>query len=249
MIGSINSFSASLAGTLFDSLQQLHCGQQIMPITKSSGQPDAQREKKEEQSSADSNPARLQQNSSLAKTSKSTNEDSTLKDYKDLSLKQQQEVTELQQREQEVRAHEQAHIAAAGGHVNGGASYSYQTGPDGRQYVSGGSVDIDTSPVPGDPEATEEKARTVRRAAMAPANPSAQDQKVAGQAAAMETQARMDQLKQEQEEEKKTEKQVEKPQNSLQATPAQERMVHTAITAYRDAQSPVSQHPVFSSFM
>jgi len=103
------------------------------------------------------------------------------------------QVQKLQERDREVRAHEQAHIAAGGQYVSGGASFSYQTGPDGRQYAIGGSVQIDSSPVPGNPEATEEKARTVRRAALAPANPSSTDQNVAAKAAAMENKARSEQ--------------------------------------------------------
>ncbi len=111
-----------------------------------------------------------------------------------LSPEAEKAVQKLQQRDREVRAHEQAHIAAGGQHA-GGASFTYQNGPDGRQYAIGGSVPIDTSPVPDDPEATEEKARTVRRAALAPANPSAADQAIAAKATAMETKARTDKMK------------------------------------------------------
>jgi len=113
---------------------------------------------------------------------------------------------ELQQRDREVRSHEQAHISAGGDVVTGGARYTYETGPDGKQYAIGGEVSIDTSPVPGDPEATEEKAQTIRRAAMAPASPSSQDQKVAAQAAQMEAEARMEQL-----EERRLEEQGQPP--------------------------------------
>lgn len=109
-----------------------------------------------------------------------------------LSQEAQQQLSKLQQRDREVRTHEQAHISAGGQHVSGGASYSYTRGPDGRQYATGGSVSIDTSTVSGDPEATEEKARTVRRAALAPGNPSAQDQSVAAKAANMEMKAKME---------------------------------------------------------
>ena len=113
-----------------------------------------------------------------------------------LSPEAEQQVQKLRERDREVRAHEQAHIAAGGRHVSGGASFSYQIGPDGRQYAVGGSVQIDTSPVPGDPEATEEKARAVRRAALAPAGPSATDQAVAAKASAMESRARTEQTEQ-----------------------------------------------------
>ena len=110
-----------------------------------------------------------------------------------LSPDAERQVQKLRERDREVRAHEQAHIAAGGQHVSGGASFSYQSGPDGRQYAVGGSVPIDVSPVPGNPEATEEKARIVRSAALAPASPSAADQNVAAKAAVMESKARSEQ--------------------------------------------------------
>jgi hypothetical protein len=103
-------------------------------------------------------------------------------DSRELSTEEQQQVEELKKRDQEVRAHEAAHQAAAGRHAVGGASYSYQRGPDGANYAVGGEVKIDASPVRGDPEASLEKAQTVRRAALAPAEPSAQDRAVAAQA-------------------------------------------------------------------
>ena len=41
----------------------------------------------------------------------------------DLSEEEQQQVEELAKRDLEVRQHEQAHLAAAGGHARGGPSY------------------------------------------------------------------------------------------------------------------------------
>lgn len=99
-------------------------------------------------------------------------------------------IDKLKARDQEVRLHERAHLAAAGGYATGGASYSYQVGPDGRRYAIGGEVGIDTSPVSGDPEATIQKAIIVQRAALAPVHPSSQDYQVQAQAAQMEAQAR-----------------------------------------------------------
>ena len=92
-------------------------------------------------------------------------------------------VQELKQRDREVRQHEQAHIAAGGSHVRGGAQYQYERGPDGRFYAVGGEVQIDTAPVPGDPAATIRKLEAVQRAASAPADPSGQDRSVAAAAA------------------------------------------------------------------
>ncbi|WP_281684207.1 putative metalloprotease CJM1_0395 family protein [Thalassobaculum salexigens] len=106
----------------------------------------------------------------------------------ELSEEEQQVVRELQQRDREVRQHEAAHAAAGGAHA-GAPTYTYQRGPDGRQYAVGGSVSIDTSPVKGDPEATLQKARQIRAAALAPADPSGQDKSVASAASALERQA------------------------------------------------------------
>jgi hypothetical protein len=103
-------------------------------------------------------------------------------------------VSELKQRDAEVKAHEAAHLAAAGGIATGGASFSYQQGPDGIRYAIGGEVNIDTSAVPGDPAATLLKADTIRRAALAPAGPSGQDIQVAASASAMAAQAQAELL-------------------------------------------------------
>ncbi len=101
-------------------------------------------------------------------------------------------LNELKARDAEVRAHEAAHLAAAGPYANGAPTYEYQTGPDGRQYAIGGEVSIDSSPVPGNPEATVRKAQTIKRAALAPREPSGQDRQVAAQAAQLEAQARQE---------------------------------------------------------
>ncbi|MEO1535188.1 MAG: putative metalloprotease CJM1_0395 family protein [Planctomycetota bacterium] len=100
-----------------------------------------------------------------------------------------QEVEKLKARDQEVRTHEQAHVAAAGALYRGGPTYSYRTGPDGNRYAVGGSVQIDTSEAPT-PEETITKAQQIRRAALAPQEPSSTDQSVAAKATRMEAQAR-----------------------------------------------------------
>ncbi len=100
------------------------------------------------------------------------------------------QIQKLKARDTEVRAHEAAHIAAGGGIIQGGASFSFETGPDGIQYAIGGEVKIDTSEVSGDPKATLEKAQKIQRAALAPAAPSSQDRAVAAQAAQMAVEAR-----------------------------------------------------------
>lgn len=99
-----------------------------------------------------------------------------------LTQEEQQVVRNLQQTDREVRAHERAH-AAAGGPYAGTPHYEYTRGPDGKQYAVGGEVSIDVSPGK-DPAATIDKMETVLRAAMAPADPSPQDRRVAAQARA-----------------------------------------------------------------
>ncbi|SDT96173.1 putative metalloprotease CJM1_0395 family protein [Desulfobacula phenolica] len=91
-------------------------------------------------------------------------------------------VEELKQTDIEVRQHEMAHIAAGGRYITSGANLTYKRGPDGKEYAVAGEVSIDTSPVPGDPRATIRKMRQIKNAALAPANPSSQDLKVASNA-------------------------------------------------------------------
>ncbi|HBZ93950.1 MULTISPECIES: putative metalloprotease CJM1_0395 family protein [unclassified Pseudomonas] len=104
---------------------------------------------------------------------------------------QQLEVTELVQRDREVRTHEQAH-AAVGGQYAGSPTYSFKRGPDGQRYAVSGEVSIDTAPVPNDPEATLRKMEVVLRAALAPIEPSPQDLRVAALAQAQAAQARVE---------------------------------------------------------
>ena len=95
---------------------------------------------------------------------------------------------ELKARDREVRAHEAAH-QAVGGQYAGSISYVYERGADGAQYAVGGEVSISTSPVGGDPQATIDKMRVVRAAALAPAEPSPQDRAVAAEAMQLMLQA------------------------------------------------------------
>lgn len=114
----------------------------------------------------------------------------------ELSESERQQVGALQERDREVRAHEMAHVAAGAGLVTRGASYTYQTGPDGQRYAIGGEVGIDTSSG-RTPEESLAKAERVRAAALAPAEPSGQDRQVAAQAARMASEARMEIARQE----------------------------------------------------
>lgn len=111
----------------------------------------------------------------------------------DLTPEEEAEVERLKKREEEVKAHEAAH-AAAGGGVTGAISYSYTTGPDGKEYITDGEIQIDTSSGGSDPESVIAKMEAVIRSAYAPAEPSSKDRQVAAQAqqilAAAELQAK-----------------------------------------------------------
>ncbi|WP_299482531.1 putative metalloprotease CJM1_0395 family protein [uncultured Roseibium sp.] len=94
-----------------------------------------------------------------------------------LNEAEEKQVQELAKRDREVRAHEQAH-ARVGGAYAGAPSYTFQQGPDGKRYAVGGEVQIDTSKEKS-PQETIRKMQIVIRAALAPAEPSSQDLKVA----------------------------------------------------------------------
>lgn len=121
-------------------------------------------------------------------------------------------IQELAARDREVRAHEQAHAAAAG-QYGGNPTYEFVRGPDGVSYAVGGSVNVDTSPIPGDPEATLRKAEQLQRAASAPADPSGQDRQVAASAARMAERAR-EELRQQRAQQSDT---ATQPQDELEA--------------------------------
>lgn len=97
-------------------------------------------------------------------------------------------IAELRRVDSSVRAHERAHLVAAGPYAKGAANFSYQRGPDGRDYAVGGEVAIDTSEE-ASPEQTIAKMNVVRAAALAPADPSPQDRQVAAAVSAKIVQA------------------------------------------------------------
>ncbi|GAB2688023.1 putative metalloprotease CJM1_0395 family protein [Aliiglaciecola sp. 3_MG-2023] len=105
-------------------------------------------------------------------------------------LADQQEIEELKERDAEVRSHEQAH-AAVGGQYAASPTYEYENGPDGNQYAVSGEVSIDISEEET-PEETIRKMQQVRAAALAPADPSSQDLRVASEATKIATEARSD---------------------------------------------------------
>jgi hypothetical protein len=107
----------------------------------------------------------------------------------ELSTDDRRRVEELKSTDRAVRAHEAAHMAAGGSLVTSGASFSFETAPDGQRYAVAGEVGIDTSKG-RTPEETLVRAQQIRAAALAPADPSGQDRAVAAAASQMAADAR-----------------------------------------------------------
>lgn len=172
---------------------------------------------------------------------------------KELQQKDNQEVQKLKARDLEVRTHEQAH-AAVGGRYASSPTYEFKRGPDGRNYAVGGEVQIDISPVAGDPKATIEKMQQVRAAALAPAEPSGQDRKVAAQANQTISQARADQISQQAEEVKQAqaesaetpEQTTSQTQQTAEAAEAEPAVASQAQAARLDTQN-LSQAEAFEA--
>lgn len=122
-------------------------------------------------------------------------------------------IERLSKRDQEVRTHEQAHAAVGGVHA-GAPKYQYERGPDGAQYAISGEVSIDIAPVAGDPEKSLEKMLQVQRAALAPAEPSSQDRKVAAKASQQASQARAEILLRDSEEAKQQQEELKAKRES-----------------------------------
>ena len=119
-------------------------------------------------------------------------------DGEELTEEEQAEVEDMKDRDAEVRTHENAH-KSAGGQYAAAPSYTYETGPDGKRYITDGEVSIDIGEE-SDPQDTITKMQVVKRAALAPAQPSAQDRQVYAEASQKEAQARQELNEQKQEE-------------------------------------------------
>lgn len=151
--------------------------------------------------------------------SKSEEGDKTnLSSQNELGKEEEKEVQELRKKDREVKGHEMAHVAAGGGLVRGAPRYEYQTGPDGKRYAVAGHVNIDTG-AEKDPEKTLKKMQQVKRAALAPANPSGQDLAVAAKASRTASEARSDLAKE------NIEEATEKGQSEDPSSPENEAVV------------------------
>lgn len=107
---------------------------------------------------------------------------------KELDAAELAEVARLRVTDQRVRTHERAH-QTAGGNAAGSATFRYVTGPDGKTYAVAGEVPIRFE-AGRTPDETIAAAQRMRSAALAPADPSAQDLAVAAEAARLEQDAR-----------------------------------------------------------
>ncbi len=139
------------------------------------------------------------------KDPKQNNEQTQMINGVELTMQQVQQVRELQSIDRNVKAHEAAHQAAGGG-LAGAVSFSYTRGPDNQMYATAGEVPIRMQKG-RTPEETIANARQVVAAAMAPADPSPQDYRVAANALKMEFEARAEatKLKAQEAQEKKEE--------------------------------------------
>lgn len=133
------------------------------------------------------------QNSNGEQSSNQNNKQTQMVNGVELDAKQLQTLRELQSVDRNVKAHEAAHQAAGGG-LTGAASFSYTRGPDNQMYATAGEVPIRMRQG-NTPEQTIAIARQIVAAAMAPADPSPQDYKVAANATKMEIQARAEAMK------------------------------------------------------
>ncbi|EOH7147796.1 putative metalloprotease CJM1_0395 family protein [Campylobacter coli] len=146
------------------------------------------------------------------KDPKQNNEQTQTINGVELTLQQVQQLRELQSIDRNVKAHEAAHQAAGGG-LAGAASFSYTRGPDNQMYAVAGEVPIRMQEG-RTPEETIANARQVAAAAMAPADPSPQDYKVAANAAKMEFDARAEATKLKAQETKEKKEEEEEKQES-----------------------------------
>lgn len=120
-----------------------------------------------------------------------------------LTVEERNKVGDLKRRDAEVRAHEQSH-SSAGGPYAGAPRFQFTRGPDGKFYAVAGEVSIDSSAIPGNPQATIRKMQQVKRAALAPHEPSSQDRRVASEADRKMLQAQQEIREKENEEVKKS---------------------------------------------
>jgi SprA-related family len=95
-----------------------------------------------------------------------------------LSDAEQAELNSLKARDNKLRQHEQAHVAASAGLNVSKAAFTYQRGPDGVQYAVAGDVRIDASPGNNAKDSLA-RGELIVDVALAPADPTPGDRSVA----------------------------------------------------------------------
>ena len=103
--------------------------------------------------------------------------------------KEQKAIDELKRRDKEVRVHEAAHGSDPRLVKIGAAQFDYTIGPDGKAYATGGKVTLSTGSA-RTPEEALSKAEALKKAAMAPGEPSSKDFQALSSAIDMESEAR-----------------------------------------------------------
>ncbi len=103
--------------------------------------------------------------------------------------KEQKAIDALKRRDKEVRAHEAAHGSDPRLVKISAAQFDYTIGPDGKAYATGGRVTLSTGSA-RTPEEALSKAEALKKAAMAPGEPSSKDFQAMNSAVAMEFEAR-----------------------------------------------------------
>lgn len=88
------------------------------------------------------------------------------------------ELLYLQQRDRQVRAHENSHLMVANG-LAGTPIYQYQRGSDGHNYAISGQINMNTDVYAGKQERQLDQLQKIYRAALAPLNPSVKDLQIA----------------------------------------------------------------------
>lgn len=218
MIQNISRLSASSPVTAIPSLQPSKYNQQTKPESRFSSEavilsisPEARQLLGEDETSQNKSAGNSEVKNKPQPDKNGPKPKTSSYPTSEISPEEERLLQKLKQSDLDVKIHEQQHIAAAGGYVKNGPVYEYSTGPDGKRYAVGGHVALDMSSIPNNPEATIRKAQVIKRAALAPADPSGADRSVAAAAGKMELKAR-EQLRSEQEKNMKIA--ISKGQNS-----------------------------------
>jgi hypothetical protein len=106
----------------------------------------------------------------------------------DPNSNEQKIIDRLKNRDREVRVHEMSHGTNPELIKIGSAQFDYTIGPDGKAYATGGKVTLSTGSA-RTPEDALAKAGALKKASMAPGEPSSQDFQALNAAVSMELEA------------------------------------------------------------